>query len=40
MRAWAEKVYGIPPEQVVGSTGVTQFEMRPTEPVLMREPKV
>jgi len=40
MRAWAEKVYGIPPEQVIGSTGVTQFEMRPTGPVLMREPKV
>ena len=28
MRAFAEKVYGIPPEQVVGSSGVTKFEMR------------
>jgi phosphoglycolate phosphatase-like HAD superfamily hydrolase len=28
MRAFAEKVYGIPPEQVIGSTGKQQFEMR------------
>ena len=27
MRPWTEKVYGIPPEQVVGSSGVTKFEM-------------
>ena len=27
MRPWAEKVYGIPPEQVVGSSGVVKFEM-------------
>ncbi len=27
MRPWMEKVYGIPPEQVVGSSGVVQFEM-------------
>jgi phosphoserine phosphatase len=40
MRAWAEKVYGIPPEQVVGSTGVTTFQMRPTGPVLLKEPKI
>jgi hypothetical protein len=40
MRAWAEKVYGIPPEQVVGSTGVTIFQMRPTGPVLLKEPKI
>jgi phosphoserine phosphatase len=40
IRAWAERVYGIPPEQVVGSTGVTRFEMRPAGPVLMREPKI
>ena len=30
MRPWTEKVYGIPPEQVVGSSGVTKFEMGPT----------
>jgi hypothetical protein len=40
MRPWAEKVYGIPPEQVVGSSGVVKFEMRPTGPVLLKEPKV
>jgi phosphoglycolate phosphatase-like HAD superfamily hydrolase len=41
MRAFAEKVYGIPPEQVVGSSGVTKFEMRPDgKPVLVKEPKV
>lgn len=27
MRPWAEKVYGIPPEQVVGSSGVVKFEI-------------
>jgi phosphoglycolate phosphatase-like HAD superfamily hydrolase len=40
MRAWVEKVYGIPPEQVVGSSGVVKFEMRPSGPVLLKEPKV
>jgi phosphoglycolate phosphatase-like HAD superfamily hydrolase len=40
MRAWAEGVYGIPPEQVVGSSGVVKFEMRPAGPVLLKEPKV
>ena len=28
MRPWTERVYGIPPEQVVGCTGVTKFEMQ------------
>ncbi|MGN6459621.1 MAG: HAD family hydrolase, partial [Pseudolabrys sp.] len=27
MRVWAEKAYGIPPEQVVGSSGATQFRL-------------
>jgi len=40
MRAWVEPVYGIPPEQVVGSSGVVKFEMRPEGPVLLKEPKV
>jgi phosphoglycolate phosphatase-like HAD superfamily hydrolase len=40
MRPWAEKAYGIPPEQVVGSTMKTQFQMRDGEPVLMRLPQV
>lgn len=36
MRVWAERVYGIPPEQVVGSTGRTKFEMRDGQPVLLK----
>ena len=41
MRPWTDRVYGIPPEQVVGSSGVTKFEMKPDgEPVLIKEPKV
>ncbi|MDB5486632.1 MAG: haloacid dehalogenase [Reyranella sp.] len=41
MRPWTERIYGIPPEQVVGSSGVTKFELRPDgTPVLVKEPKV
>jgi phosphoserine phosphatase len=40
MRPWTQRVYGIPPEQVVGSTIVTTYQMRPSGPVLFREPKV
>ena len=40
MRPWTEKVYGIPPEQVVGSSGQTLFVLRDTGPVLMKETKV
>jgi len=36
MRPWTEKVYGIPPEQVVGSSIKTKFEMRDGKPVLTR----
>ena len=36
MRPWVEAVYGIPPEQVVGSSIKTQFEMRDGQPVLVR----
>jgi phosphoglycolate phosphatase-like HAD superfamily hydrolase len=36
MRPWAENVYGIPPEQVVGSSVKTQFEMRDGKPELVR----
>jgi phosphoglycolate phosphatase-like HAD superfamily hydrolase len=37
MRPWTDKVYGIPPEQVVGSSGVTRFQMGPDgRPVLMK----
>ena len=41
MRPWTERVYGIPPEQVVGSSGIVKFEMpQPDKPVLMKEPRV
>jgi haloacid dehalogenase-like hydrolase len=40
MRPWAEKVYGIPPEQLVGSSVRTKFEMRNGQPVLVRLPEV
>ena len=40
MRPWTEKVYGIPPEQVVGSSIKTKFEMRDGKPVLVRLPEV
>jgi hypothetical protein len=40
MRPWTEKVYGIPPEQVVGSSIKTRFEMRDTQPRLFRLPEV
>jgi phosphoglycolate phosphatase-like HAD superfamily hydrolase len=36
MRPWTEKIYGIPPEQVVGSSIKTKYEMRDGEPVLVR----
>ena len=36
MRPWAERVYGIPPEQIVGSSVKTKFEMRDGKPVLVR----
>ena len=40
MRPWTERVYGIPPEQVIGSSIKTQFEMRGDIPILMRLPQV
>ena len=40
MRAFAEQVYGIPPEQIVGSTGEAKFELRNGKPVLVKLPKV
>ena len=40
MRVFAEKVYGIPPEQVIGSSIVTKFEMLPSGPVLTRLPQL
>lgn len=40
MRAFAEQTYGIPPEQVIGSTGEQKFEIRNGEPVLIKLPAV
>ena len=40
MRPWTERVYGIPPEQVVGSTIKTKFQMRDGRPTLFRLPEV
>ena len=40
MRPWTEKVYGIPPEQVVGSSIKTKYEWRDGKPVLVRLPEV
>ena len=40
MRPWTERVYGVPPEQVIGSTIQTKFEILNGTPVLMRLPQV
>ncbi|AUB82620.1 HAD family hydrolase [Candidatus Thiodictyon syntrophicum] len=40
MRAWTEPVYGIPPEQVVGSQIAMQYKVQDGMPVLMRQPEV
>jgi phosphoserine phosphatase len=41
MRPWVEKAYGVPPEQVVGSSGITRFETGADgKPQLMKEAKV
>ena len=40
MRPWTERIYNIPPEQVVGSSIKTKFEMRNGRPVLVRLPEI
>src|SRR5262245_41958865 len=41
MRVFTERVYGIPPEQVVGSSGVVRYQFRPgSQPVLLKENKI
>jgi hypothetical protein len=40
MRPWTEKVYGIPPEQVIGSSIKTKLALRDGKPVLVRLPAV
>src|SRR5712671_5377464 len=40
MRPWTEKIYGVPPEQVVGSSGKLKYEMRDGQPVLLKLPAI
>src|SRR5262245_3206880 len=40
MRPWTEKAYGIPPEQVIGTSIKTKYEMRDGKPILMRLPEL
>ena len=40
VRAYGERVYGVPPEHVIGSSTLTKFQVESGKPVLMREPKV
>ena len=40
MRPWTEQVYGIPPEQVIGSSIKTEFQMRDGTPLLVRLPEI
>jgi hypothetical protein len=40
MRPWTEDVYGIPPEQVVGSSIKSKYEVRDSGPVLVRLPEL
>ena len=40
MRPWAERVYGVPPERIVGSQIAQRFELRDGKPVLVREPMI
>ncbi len=40
MRPWTEQVYGVPPEQVVGSSIKTRFETRQGRPELFRLPEI
>ena len=40
LRPWTQAAYGIPPEQVIGSTAVTRYELRDGKPVLVRAPEI
>ena len=40
MRSWTENVYGIPPEQIVGSSIKTKFEIRDGKPVIVKLPEL
>jgi phosphoserine phosphatase len=40
MRPWVERIYGVPPEQVIGSTIKVSYEVRDGKPVLVRQPAI
>jgi phosphoglycolate phosphatase-like HAD superfamily hydrolase len=40
MRVWAEDAYGVPPEQVIGSSGKLKYELRDGQPVLVKLPEL
>ncbi len=40
MRPWTEKIYGVPPQQVVGSSIKTKYQMRGDVPTLFRLPEI
>jgi phosphoglycolate phosphatase-like HAD superfamily hydrolase len=40
MRPWAEKVYGIPPEQIIGSSIKAEYELRDGKPVIVKLPEL
>jgi phosphoglycolate phosphatase-like HAD superfamily hydrolase len=40
MRPWVEEVYGIPPEQVIGSSVKVEFQQREGKPILVRLPEI
>jgi phosphoglycolate phosphatase-like HAD superfamily hydrolase len=40
MRPWVERAYGIPPQQVVGSSGIVKYEWNDGKPLLLKQPKV
>jgi phosphoglycolate phosphatase-like HAD superfamily hydrolase len=40
MRVFSERIYGVPPEQVIGTSIRTKFELRNGEPVLVRLPEI
>lgn len=40
MRCWVEKAYGIPPEQVVGTSGKLKFKLRDGKPVILKLPEM
>ena len=40
MRPWTDQIYGIPPEQVIGSSGGLKYELRDGKPVIVKLPEV